>query len=225
MAAREVAERAERAERLRLADEQRRREREERLADREAAERSERERRDHEALLAREQREHEARIQREEREENARREAAEREERTRREAAERAERERREREMSERERREREERLAHEQRERQYAERARQELLSMGPATERLPEGRARAIVQAAFDAGLPQRSAVELTGWSAGWIAARYQEAREHQAKTGGAPTPGLRVAPAPAQGADSNEMTTGPTHAALGELEEIAS
>ena len=170
LAAREAAERAERAEREHRAEERRRQEREDRLAQFEATERRERERREHDARLAAEQRDHEARLAREEREEAARRESAER-----------AERERREREVSEREHRARTERAAHEERERQAAEQARAELLSGGPAVERLAEDRARAVASAAFGAGLPQRAAVELTGWSAGWIAARYQEAREH--------------------------------------------
>ncbi|WP_307352797.1 DUF2637 domain-containing protein [Kitasatospora herbaricolor] len=184
VAAREATERAERAERERRAEEDRRRAREERLADFEAAERRERERRDHDATLAREQREHEARILREQREESARREAFEREEKERREGAVRAERERREREVSERERREREERLARERHEREAAERARQELLSGGPVAEKLTEQRAREVAGAACAAGLPQRQAVELTGWSAGWIAARYQELRDTPAQ-----------------------------------------
>ncbi|MFI9269808.1 DUF2637 domain-containing protein [Kitasatospora sp. NPDC052896] len=171
LAAREAAERAERAEREQRAEEQRRRAREERMAEWDAAERRERERREHEAQLACEQREHEARMLREEREERARRESAER-----------AERERREREVSERERREREEHRGREWREREAAEQARRELLAGGPAAERLPEDRARAIAQAAFAAGLAQRTAVELTGWSAGWIAARYQECKAEQ-------------------------------------------
>ncbi|MEV8093708.1 DUF2637 domain-containing protein [Kitasatospora sp. NPDC085879] len=169
LTARDAAQRAERAERERLAEEQRRQEREEHLAQFEAAERRERERREHDAQLLREQREHEARLAREEREEAARREAAER-----------AERECREREMSEREHRAHAERLAQVEREREAAERARTELLSGGPAVERLPEERAREIAKAACASGLPQRTAAELTGWSAGWIAARYQEARD---------------------------------------------
>ncbi|WP_280723350.1 DUF2637 domain-containing protein [Kitasatospora sp. MAA4] len=184
LAARESAERAERAEREHQAEERRQRAREDRLAEWEAADRSERERREHEERLAREQREHEARMRREEREAAERRESTEREEKARREAAERAERERREREVSERERREREEHLAREQAERDAVERACQKLLSAGPATERLPEERAREVARAAGLVGLTQRQAVELTGWSAGWIAARYQELRDTPAQ-----------------------------------------
>ncbi|MZE79731.1 MULTISPECIES: hypothetical protein [Streptomyces] len=164
----------------------------------EAAERRERERREHEARLVREQREHEAQLAREqaEREERARREQREWEEaRERREQAERErlarereqerrERERREREEAEQRERERREREARERRERQEraerAERERAALLAAGPATEKLKEEQARARVRAAFDAGLPVRSAAELTGWSVGWVSARYQELRE---------------------------------------------
>ncbi|MFC1410961.1 DUF2637 domain-containing protein [Streptacidiphilus sp. N1-12] len=151
--ARQAAEREERAEIERRAEERQRQARQERQAEQEAADRRERERREYEAALVREEREYQARLRREEREEQARREAAER-----------AEREGREREASERERRERE---------------RREELLSAPAVTERVPEERARATVHAAAAAGVPQRRAVELTGWSAGWVAARYQEAR----------------------------------------------
>ncbi|WP_246560995.1 DUF2637 domain-containing protein [Kitasatospora kifunensis] len=178
LSARETAERAERAERDRQAQERREREREERLAERERADRSERERRDHEAKLAREEREHTARLAREDREAADRREAAERDERFRREAEERDERGRREREMSECERREREEREARERQERERAEQMREWLLTGPPATERIAEERAREAARLAFMAGLPQRLAVERTGWSTGWIAARYKEA-----------------------------------------------
>ncbi|WP_344459603.1 DUF2637 domain-containing protein [Kitasatospora kazusensis] len=193
LAARESAERAERAERERRAEERRRREREERIAEWETADHRERERREHEERLAREQREHERQVLREEREETARRESAAREENARREAAERSEREHRERAVSDRERREHEEHLAREQREREAAERTRQELLSAAPATGRLPEERAREIARAASEAGLPQRQAVELTGWSAGWIAARYTELRASRPER-----PGLHAVPA---------------------------
>ncbi|MGK4581368.1 DUF2637 domain-containing protein [Kitasatospora sp. HPMI-4] len=180
LAAREAAEHAERAEREHRTEEQRQQARADRMAETEAAERRERERREHEAREAREQREHEERMVREEREEKARREAVERTERQQREATEKADRERREREASERERRERDERRDHDQRAKQEAERLRQELLTAPPATERLPEEQARLTVQAAAAAGLPQRRAMELTGWSAGWVAARYQDLRD---------------------------------------------
>ncbi|MGW2397045.1 DUF2637 domain-containing protein [Kitasatospora sp. NPDC001664] len=168
LVARAEAERAERAEREQRAEQKRQRERAERLEQFDAAERRERERREHEARLVREQREHEHQMARAEREEQECREAAQRAERDRREAAERAERERREREVSERE-----------HREHVMLERVREELLNAAPAVEQLPEERAREIVRAAVAVQLPQRRAMELTGWSAGWIAARYKEAR----------------------------------------------
>ncbi|MCX4685242.1 DUF2637 domain-containing protein [Kitasatospora purpeofusca] len=177
LAAREAAERAERELREQRAEARRREERADRMERFEAAERGERERREHEARLAREQREHDAGMARDQREESARREAAAHEEKARQEAAAQAERERREREASERERRERVARAERERGEREAAERARAELLSAGPAVERLSEERAREVVKAAVEAGLPQRQAVELTGWSVGWIAARYKE------------------------------------------------
>ncbi|MEV5802582.1 DUF2637 domain-containing protein [Streptomyces collinus] len=157
-----------------------------------------REEREHAATLAREQREHEARIAREktEREEAARQ--AERAEREARERAEREGRERREREREQQQReRERVEREAAQRRERERlereqearrqqqerAERERREraaLLSGGPADERLPEARARAVVQAAFAEGLTVRAAAELCGWSVGWVNTRYAEHRD---------------------------------------------
>ncbi|MGW7076914.1 DUF2637 domain-containing protein [Streptomyces sp. NPDC054866] len=165
---------------------------------REMAARMAREEREHAALLAREQREHEAQLVREqaEREERTRRE--ERERADAREMAERAERERverererlqHERERSEREEaeraaRERAERLERERREQAErtarAERERAALLAAGPAMEKVSEERARATVQAAFEAGLPVRSAAELCGWSVGWVATRYQQLRD---------------------------------------------
>lgn len=160
--------------------------------------RAEREQREHDANLAREQREHEEKLAREayERQDRIRREEADRAEAAQRaERAERDERERREREReqaeADRERADRQaaslraaedrRRAERERREEvERAERERAELLAAGPATEKLPEPRARQVVQAAFAAGLPQRQAVELTGWSTGWIANRYQELRD---------------------------------------------
>ncbi|MFB6934365.1 DUF2637 domain-containing protein [Streptomyces chartreusis] len=183
-----------------LEDKQRtEREARERAADerREAAVRWAREEREHAAMLAREQRDHEARLAREqaEREERARRE--EREQQAAREAAEREARERAEREREqqrqERERREREE-AEHRERERaelaererrehaereELAERERAALLALGPATEKFSEDRARRLVKAAFEAGLPVRAAAELCGWSVGWVSTRYAEHR----------------------------------------------
>lgn len=165
---------------------------------RERAERSAREEREHKAGLAREQRDHEARLSREQ---TAREEAERREERERAEARERADREdrehrehEREQQQTERERLEREaaqrrelearEREARERRERereqQQAERERQALLAAGPAPEKQEESQARATVRAAFDAGLPVRTAAELCGWSVGWVSTRYQEQRD---------------------------------------------
>lgn len=165
-----------------------RRAREQAAAERaEAARRERREEREHAAALAREQREHEARLAREaaEREERVRREERERAEAQQR--AERDERERREREREqarrERERREREAAQHREAERREREDAARREraaLLSGGPAAEKLPEERARAIVQAAFAEGLSVRSAAELCGWSIGWVSTRYQELRD---------------------------------------------
>ncbi|NEC75204.1 DUF2637 domain-containing protein, partial [Streptomyces rochei] len=145
---------------------------------REAAAQRAREEREHAAMLAREQREHESRLAREqaEREERARREeqeraqAREQAEREERERAERErerlrlERERRERAEAERREQERRERAEHERRERaereKRAERERAALLAAGPAADKLPEDRARQMVRAAFEAGLPVRAA-----------------------------------------------------------------
>lgn len=165
---------------------------------REEATRRAREEREHTAALAREQREHEARMAREqtEREATARREEREHEqarERAEREQRERIEREREQRERD-RERREREDadRAAREQRERaererrerqereERAARERAALLSAGPATEKLSEDDARAIVAAARAEGMPVRTAAELCGWSVGWVSSRYAELRE---------------------------------------------
>ncbi|MDX3576706.1 DUF2637 domain-containing protein [Streptomyces sp. FL07-04A] len=164
---------------------------------REEAARRAREEREHAAALAREQREHEARMAREQTEREA---AARREEREREQARERAEREQRERSEREREQRERErerrEREAAERTERERAERAERErrereereeraareraaLLSAGPATDKLPEDDARAIVAAARAEGLSVRTAAELCGWSVGWVSTRYAELR----------------------------------------------
>ncbi|MFJ6726028.1 DUF2637 domain-containing protein [Streptomyces sp. NPDC091281] len=169
----------------------------------EAARREAREQREHAAALAREQREHEARLSAEAAEREERRRREEREERTAAEAAERQERERRDREREQREReRERSEREAAERREqeaRQRAERERREhvereeraareraaLLERGPAVGKLPEGEARQVVAAAFEAELPVRAAAELCGWSVGWVSSRYAE---HRTPGGGA-------------------------------------
>ncbi|MGW6569638.1 DUF2637 domain-containing protein, partial [Streptomyces sp. NPDC054975] len=94
------------------------------------------------------------------------------------------ERERLEREAEQRREAERLKREADARREREAAaERAAREraaLLSGGPVDEKLTEDRARDVVQAAFIEGLPVRAAVELCGWSVGWVSTRYQEHRE---------------------------------------------
>ncbi|WP_037573525.1 hypothetical protein [Phaeacidiphilus oryzae] len=170
------------------------------LAEEERAERAvrrAREEREHAALMAREQRDHEAALARETAEREERRLREEREQQAAREAAEREAREQREREREQRERdRERAEHEAAEQAERerrardqarlreqaereQRAERERAALLERGPAETKLPEEEARAIVSAAFGAGLPVRAAAELCGWSVGWVSGRYAEHR----------------------------------------------
>ncbi|MET9107013.1 DUF2637 domain-containing protein [Streptomyces zhihengii] len=165
---------------------------------REAAQTQARQEREHAATEAREQREHEARLAREQtaREEAAR--AAERAEKAEREQAEREAREHRE-QMREHQQRERE-RLAREAEQRREAERLaseqaahrqqqetaereareRAELLAGGPVSEKQTEDVARRIVAAAFAEGLSIRTAVELCGWSLGWVTARYQELRD---------------------------------------------
>ncbi len=173
LAAREAAERAEIEERRQRAEQERARARAERLEEFEAAEMRRREAEDRQDRRAREQREHEAKMAREEREESARREAAERAEQQRQAERERAERERREREAREREH-------AESERERRRVEEIkarRAELLSGPPATEKLPEELAREIIGHAVMAGVPQRRAAELTGWSTGWVAGQYRE------------------------------------------------
>ncbi|MBK3583944.1 DUF2637 domain-containing protein [Streptomyces sp. MBT57] len=150
--AREAQQLAERRERERVAEERR-----------ETQERRAREEREYADQLAREQREHEALLAREQ---TAREEAARREERQQAEAKERAEREARER--------------REQMREQQQAEHERQALLSAGPAEERQKEPLGRATVRAAWEAGLSIRQASELSGWSTGWVTARYQEHRD---------------------------------------------
>ncbi|MFE7526165.1 DUF2637 domain-containing protein [Kitasatospora sp. NPDC057542] len=197
LATREARERNERAERERRAEERRRQEREDRQAEQERADQRERERREHEQQMIREQREHEERMAREEREERARRDAAVREEQQGRVDAERRERERREREVSERERRERE----REQDAEREVERLRQELLAAPAVDERLPEDEARLKIQTCVKLTIPQRKAVDLTGWSVGWVAARYQELRSARPER-----PALHAVPA------TTEETTAP-------------
>ncbi|MFG2453230.1 DUF2637 domain-containing protein [Streptomyces sp. NPDC048512] len=190
VAALEAAQKIEREERERAARERAEQARTEALEEREHTAQLAREQRDHEALLVREQTEREERARREEREARERAEAAERESRERRErerehreqervrleqeARQRAETEARERaETADRERREREEQAARE----------RAALLDRGPAGEQLEKELARRIVAAACDAGLPVRQAAELSGWSVGWVSARYAEHRSPDA------------------------------------------
>ncbi|MEU3493169.1 DUF2637 domain-containing protein [Kitasatospora cineracea] len=173
VSAREHAERAERAERQQRAEDLRKRERAERREEFEAAERRRREAEDREDRRAREQREHEARMAREDREERARQAAAALAAQQEKEAAERAARERREREVSEREHARRD----RERHERQAEQQRREALLSQPAAAEKLPEPVARQIIAAAVAEGVSQREAARITGWSTGWVAARYQE------------------------------------------------
>ncbi|MBM4794605.1 DUF2637 domain-containing protein [Streptomyces sioyaensis] len=180
---------AERERRERAVREREEAARRERAEEREHAAALAREQREHEAQLTREQAEREERHRREEREQAAAHQRAEREARERREREreqqhrEREQRERQDAEQAARQRRERAAAHEREQRERQeQAERERAELLAAGPAVEKQPEDRARQTVAAAFQAGLPVRSAADLCGWSTGWVSNRYQELRNHQ-------------------------------------------
>ncbi|WDT55772.1 DUF2637 domain-containing protein [Streptomyces sp. G7(2002)] len=177
---------AERERRERVAQERQDAARRERAEEREHAASLAREQREHEAQLTREQADREERQRREERERDAARERAERaagERREREREQQRLEREQRERqtaERAERERRERANAREREQREREeQAARERSALLSRGPAEQKLPEDEARALIAAAFAAGLPVRAASELCGWSVGWVSSRYAEQR----------------------------------------------
>ncbi|MFB9390207.1 DUF2637 domain-containing protein [Streptomyces coeruleoprunus] len=180
-------ERQERAAREAAAAERERLASQEREAAREAAERRAREEREHAARLAheqaeaereraREEREHAAKLRREEWERQERREAAERAERERQREEREREQCRREQEQHEREQREREAA----ERERERARRERAALLDRAPATEKVDEDLAVRIVRAAYEEGLAQRRAVELTGWSPAWVSNRYQELRD---------------------------------------------
>ncbi|GAB2571918.1 hypothetical protein GCM10027168_00790 [Streptomyces capparidis] len=191
-------EQAEREARERAERERERREREEREAERDRAERRDREAREHAERLAAQAREHElavlreqSRVAREHEREAREREAREREqqrEAREREARERAEQEARRR--AEREARERAERERQERVERQARERAEQEerqrealrqwLLGLPDADQRLPEEQARDLIVKAWTVDLPVRAASRITGWSVGWVTARYQELRD---------------------------------------------
>ncbi|MFD7642309.1 DUF2637 domain-containing protein [Kitasatospora sp. NPDC059795] len=174
VAAREAHERAERDERRRRAEQAQERARADQKEVAETAARLAREADERRREREREQREHDLKVLRETNEAQERREAAERAERARKEADERTDRERRERLASDRER-EREQR----EQQRLAAVKARRDELLSGPAAaEKLPEDLAVEIVRAALGApGTTQRRVVELTGWSTGWVAARFRE------------------------------------------------
>lgn len=196
-AERERQERQAREQRQREEREQQRltRERSEREA-REQAERLERERLDREAEDRREAREHAERMERErlDREDQQRREAREERDRIRREEQERADREqakREEREVAERtERRAREQQArpvrehreptAHGRRPRSArapGEQSAPQPVNAKPEAEKLPEDAAREAARMGFAAGRSVRETADLTGWSVGWVSARYQE------------------------------------------------
>lgn len=203
--AREAAERAAqaRAERQaerdrqdRLERERAERERAERQAERERAAKLEEQRLELQARLERErlelERERDRAARERERQERERQERAEQaareretreaQERAARAAADQAARERAERERErEREERERAERERMDK-ERQQREALRAWLLGLPNADGRLPEEAARDLVLKAAAADLPTRAAARITGWSLGWVAARYQEIRDRQ-------------------------------------------
>ncbi|MFI9784659.1 DUF2637 domain-containing protein [Kitasatospora sp. NPDC051984] len=174
VAAREAHERAERDEHRLRAEQAQERARADQKEAAETAARLAREADERQREREREQREHERLMQRENLAAQERRDAAERAERARKEADEHAGKELRERLVSERERAERQReqhRLADLQ--------ARRDALLSGPAVaEKVPEDMAREIVKAAIvTPGTTQRRVADLTGWSTGWVAARFQE------------------------------------------------
>ncbi|MFH9870953.1 DUF2637 domain-containing protein [Streptomyces lydicus] len=196
-AERERRDRETREQRAREEREQQRaaRERSEREA-REQAERLERERLDREAEERREAREHAERMERErlDREDRRLREEREERERVRWEEQERAERERREQEArqaaerAERQAREQQARAVREHRERQTRERSQGPQRARGEQStprsvntkteaEKVPEEAALEAVRLGLEAGRSVRQTAELTGWSVGWVNARYQE------------------------------------------------
>jgi len=154
---------------------------------------AEREReREHAARVAREEREHEARLERE-REERAA--ALRREEQDRIDRAARAERERQERERQQQEAaRKVKERAQQAERDRKAAEGRKPALASVSaavstPAHEtahdadkpaKMTEADARQAVADAIRDGRSQRQVAALTGWSTGWVAARFKELEE---------------------------------------------
>ncbi len=211
---REQQEQAERERSEREAREQR--QREEREQQRKARERSEREAREHAERLERERLEREAQDRREAREhaermererlgceERQRREEREERERIRREAQERADREQAKKqereaaERAERQARERQARTAREHREHPAREhhprpqRAPREQPAPQPVNTRteadkLPEEAAREAARVGFTAGRSVRQTADLTGWSVGWVANRYQEFKAAQGDAG---------------------------------------
>lgn len=190
-----------------------RRQREEREQQRAARERSEREAREHAERMERERlereaedrqkaREHAERLERErlDREERQRREEREERERIRREALERADRERAKQEeraaaeRAERQAREQQARAAREHREaaarehRPRTHRAPREQSVPQPVNSRseadkLPEDAARDAVRAGLAAGHSVRQTADATGWSVGWVSARYHELKTDSA------------------------------------------
>ena len=207
----ELREREDRERADREREEEAARQERERLeaADRERREQgaAEREReREHAARVAREEREHEARLERE-REERAaalRREEQERIDRAAREERERQERERQQQEAA----RKAKERAQQAERERKAAEGRKPALASVSaavstprpavnasvstPAHEtahdtdkpaKMSEADARQAVADAVREGRSQRQAAALTGWSTGWVAARFKELEEDAA------------------------------------------
>jgi hypothetical protein len=200
---REQEARREERERQEAAERERRREE---LADRERE-------REHAARIAREEREHAATLERErlDREERARREEQERIDRERREEQERQDRERREeQERQEQQRREQEaarkakERAQQAERDRKAAEGRKPALASVSAAVStprptvsataheaahdadkpaKMSEADARQAVADAVREGRSQRQVAALTGWSVGWVAARFKELEEDAA------------------------------------------
>ncbi|MEU9699423.1 DUF2637 domain-containing protein [Streptomyces sp. NPDC047981] len=187
LAAQEVQRKAEQAERDRELRERRDTEARRVREEREHAESLAREQREHEARLAREQAERDEATRRAERAEEQERERAEqvaREHREREREQQQRERERLEREAAQRSKADRLEREAAARREEaersERAARERAALLAGGPVNEKLPEARARQIVAAAVAEGMSVRAAVDLCGWSVGWVSTRYQELRD---------------------------------------------
>ncbi|MGX4731655.1 DUF2637 domain-containing protein [Kitasatospora griseola] len=174
VAAREAHERTEREERRRLAEQAQEKARAEQKAAAAEAARLAREADDRRRERDREQREHDLLMLRENHSAQERRDAAEREAEAKKETDDRVAKELRERLVSERERI----RGEREQQRLAALQARRDALLSGPPAIEKVPEEKAREIVRAAIDTpGTTQRRVVELTGWSTGWVAARFQE------------------------------------------------